>query len=442
MIEGRERGGSSTAGRRVNAIGCRRWRPIWSAAGRRDRRLRRDRCGVRGQGGDHDDPDRLRASPRSGRLGLVASLARPGGNATGFNYFESSLAAKRLELLQRAGAARARVAVLVNPADAASYRDQLRDVEAAASLAIGLQIQVLNASTAGEIDARLRDLVRERPNGGLFVGSDRSSPAGASTCHHACGAPSRLPAIYRDRATSSTAGGLMSYGTTSSTMLSSGRRLRRPHSQGRQAGRPAGACSRPNSSWSSTSRPPRRSASRAADAARPRRRGDRMSNGASSSRCSAARRRVAARGARAAAERMRRIGVLAAPQTSDDAECQARVAAFLQGLQQCGLDRSAATCGSTRAGPRPTPPTIRRHAAELAALAPDVILAHGAATVASVAAGDPHRADRVRDRRRSGRRRLRRQPGAAGRQRHRFHDFRIQHRREMAGAAQARSRRG
>ena len=80
---------------------------------------------------------------------------------------------------------------------------------------------------------------------------------------------------------------------------------------------------------------------------------------------------------------------------------------------------------------------IRRHAAELAALAPDVILAHGHSTVAAVAAGDPHRADRVRDRRRSGRRRLRRQPGAAGRQRHRLHAVRIQHEREMAGAAQA-----
>ena len=98
---------------------------------------------------------------------------------------------------------------------------------------------------------------------------------------------------------------------------------------------------------------------------------------------------------------------------------------------------SAATCGSTPAGPRANAAEIRRHAAELVALAPDVILAHGVPTVAAVAAGDPHRADRVPDRRRSGRRRLRRQPGAAGRQRHRFHRFRIRHEREMAGAAQA-----
>ena len=80
---------------------------------------------------------------------------------------------------------------------------------------------------------------------------------------------------------------------------------------------------------------------------------------------------------------------------------------------------------------------IRRHAAELVALAPDVILATGSCDRGAVAAGDPHRADRVRDRRRSGRRRLRRQPGAAGRQRHRLHAVRIQLEREMAGAAQA-----
>ena len=69
------------------------------------------------------------------------------------------------------------------------------------------------------------------------------------------------------------------------------------------------------------------------------------------------------------------------------------------GAAAIGLDRSAATCGSTLAGRRPMPTDIRRHAAELVALAPDVILAHGGSTVAAVAAGDPHRADRVPGRR-------------------------------------------
>ena len=132
---------------------------------------------------------------------------------------------------------------------------------------------------------------------------------------------------------------------------------------------------------------------------------------------------------------MRRIGVLL-PAAADDAEFQTRVGAFLQGLAQLGWTIGRNVRIDYRWA-RANADDIRRHAAELAALAPDVILAHGASTVGAVAAGDPHRADRVRGRRRSGRRRLRRQPGAAGRQRHRFHDFRIQHEREMAGAAQA-----
>ena len=118
-------------------------------------------------------------------------------------------------------------------------------------------------------------------------------------------------------------------------------------------------------------------------------------------------------------ERMRRIGVLM-PCAADDPEAQARVAAFLQGLQQLGwtVGRNVRIDTRWAAGDAAE---IRRYAAELVALAPDVILANGAATVGAVAAGDPHRADRVHGRRRSGRRRLRRQPGAAGRQRHRFH---------------------
>ena len=120
-------------------------------------------------------------------------------------------------------------------------------------------------------------------------------------------------------------------------------------------------------------------------------------------------------------ERMRRIGVLL-PAAADDAEFQTRIAAFQQGLAQLGwtigrnlrIDARWATANADE---------IRRHAAELAALAPDVILAHWHRDRGAVAAGDPHRADRVRGRSRSGRRRFRREPGAAGRQRHRFPQF-------------------
>ena len=103
-------------------------------------------------------------------LGLVTSLNRPGGNATGINTFITELAAKRLGLLRELVPAATRVAVLVNPANARNAETTLRDVEAAAR-AMGVQIQVLNASTSREIDAAFADLVRERPDA-LFVGPD------------------------------------------------------------------------------------------------------------------------------------------------------------------------------------------------------------------------------------------------------------------------------
>ena len=104
------------------------------------------------------------------KLGLVASLARPGGNLTGINFFNAELTAKRLELLRELVPAAARVAVLVNPTNPATAETTLRDVEPAAR-AMGLQIQVLNASTSREIDAAFATFVRERPDA-LFVSLD------------------------------------------------------------------------------------------------------------------------------------------------------------------------------------------------------------------------------------------------------------------------------
>ena len=106
------------------------------------------------------------------RIGLVASLARPGGNLTGINFFSSELAAKRLDLLHELLPRAARIAVLVNPADAANTASILRDVEAAAR-AIGLQVQVLNASTSPEINAAFEDVGRDRPDA-LVVGAPLS----------------------------------------------------------------------------------------------------------------------------------------------------------------------------------------------------------------------------------------------------------------------------
>jgi putative ABC transport system substrate-binding protein len=104
------------------------------------------------------------------KLGLVASLARPGGNATGVNIFYSEVVAKRLGLLHDLVPKAARIAVLVNPANAPSAETTLRDIPGAAR-ALGLQIVVLNASTSREIEAAFATLVRDGADA-LFVAPD------------------------------------------------------------------------------------------------------------------------------------------------------------------------------------------------------------------------------------------------------------------------------
>jgi putative tryptophan/tyrosine transport system substrate-binding protein len=144
------------------------------------------------------------------RLGLVTSLARPNANLTGINWFPAEVAAKRLELLRELVPGAARIAVLVDPTNAASNESTLRDVEAAAH-SLGLQIQIHNAGTSREIDAVFESFVRERPDGlfaliaAFFV--DRRVQLALQAMLH------RVPAIYpvRDFAE---AGGLMSYGAS------------------------------------------------------------------------------------------------------------------------------------------------------------------------------------------------------------------------------------
>ena len=127
------------------------------------------------------------------RLGLVASLARPGGNLTGINFFSGELAAKRLDLLHDLLPRAVRVAVLVNPADTANTASILRDVEAAAR-AIGLQVQVLNASTSLEINAAFEDVGRDRPDA-VYVGSNTFLTARRIQVVQLA-AFHRLPAVY------------------------------------------------------------------------------------------------------------------------------------------------------------------------------------------------------------------------------------------------------
>jgi putative ABC transport system substrate-binding protein len=106
------------------------------------------------------------------KLGLVASLARPGGNATGINFFVQEIVAKRLGLLHDLVPKAVRVAVLVNPVNVTVAETTLRRISDAAR-AIGLQIQVLNASTSSEIEAAFATLVREGAEA-LFVAADGS----------------------------------------------------------------------------------------------------------------------------------------------------------------------------------------------------------------------------------------------------------------------------
>jgi putative ABC transport system substrate-binding protein len=144
------------------------------------------------------------------KLGLVASLARPNGNATGINFFIGELVAKRLELLRELVPRATRLAVLVNPSDSTRTEAVVRDVGAAAS-SVGMQVHIFNASTIREIDAAFAALVRDRADA-LFVSPDsffnrRRIQLAILAAGYA------IPAAYgvRDYAE---AGGLISYGTS------------------------------------------------------------------------------------------------------------------------------------------------------------------------------------------------------------------------------------
>jgi putative tryptophan/tyrosine transport system substrate-binding protein len=149
------------------------------------------------------------------QLGLVASLARPGGNATGINVFLQEVVAKRLRLLHDLVPKAVRIAVLVNPANASTAEATLREVQEAAPT-IGLQIEILNATTIGEIDAAFATFARERPDA-LFVAPDAffTSRRGQFAT---LTARDRIPAAYAVREHVE-AGGLMSYGTNLADMF-------------------------------------------------------------------------------------------------------------------------------------------------------------------------------------------------------------------------------
>jgi putative ABC transport system substrate-binding protein len=141
--------------------------------------------------------------------GLVASLARPGGNITGINFLAAELVAKRLELLREVVPGAGRIAILVNPAEVSRTESTIRAVESAART-MALEVQVFNADTSREIEAAFSSIERARPDA-LFIETTpflnvRNVQLAMLSAFH------RLPATHSEREYVE-AGGLMSYGS-------------------------------------------------------------------------------------------------------------------------------------------------------------------------------------------------------------------------------------
>ena len=187
------------------------------------------------------------------RMGLVTSLARPGGNATGINFLAVDVATKRLALLHELVPKAVRIAVLVNPANASTAEGTLRQVPETART-LGLQIAVLEARTSSEIEAAFATLARDRADA-LFVAPDAffiSRRVQFATLAARHGIPAAYPT--RDEAE---AGGLMSYGVESRTHGI--RSASTPVKSSRARSPPTfPSCSPPNSNSSSTSKRPKR----------------------------------------------------------------------------------------------------------------------------------------------------------------------------------------
>jgi ABC-type uncharacterized transport system substrate-binding protein len=144
------------------------------------------------------------------RLGLVASLARPGGNLTGINFFPAEVSAKRLELVRELLPEVARIAVLVEPTNPTSTESTLRDLQSA-SRAMAIEIKVINVNTSRDIDAAFETFARDRPDGLITAVSaflvDRRVQLALQAAIH------KLAAVYPLREFPE-AGGLMSYGAS------------------------------------------------------------------------------------------------------------------------------------------------------------------------------------------------------------------------------------
>ena len=202
--------------------------------------------------------------------GFVDSLARPGGNTTGFTLFEYSLSGKWLELLKQIAPGITRVAVLRDPANPAGSA-QFAAIQAVAQ-SLGVEVSPFSLRD-GEIE-RAVTAFAVSANGGLIVTGSASATRYGETIIKLA-ARHKLPAVYPNRF-SILAGGLICYGPDRIDHVPARSRLYRPHPQGREAGRPAGASA---DQIRASHQPQDRQGTRArstAVAARPRRRGDRM----------------------------------------------------------------------------------------------------------------------------------------------------------------------
>jgi len=175
----------------------------------RANRSRFDPTGTRRESCHARYPDRVQHPDDPVKLGLIATLARPGGNATGMNFLLRDLGAKQLGLLQELVPKTVRVGLLIN-SRAPNFDGVMRDLQAAAS-AIAVELVTVGASDSREIDAAFVALAGKRVDA-LVVGTvsfffgRRVQITTLATRHG-------LPSIYNARDYAE-AGGLMTYGTT------------------------------------------------------------------------------------------------------------------------------------------------------------------------------------------------------------------------------------
>ena len=178
------------------------------------------------------------------KSGLIASLNRPGGNATGVNLFTKDVEARKLELLNKLVSADATIAFLVNPNNPTNTEGKTKEMQEAAR-ALGRQLQVLNASKAADFDTAFAALVQQRV-GSPVISADPFFDETGRDQLVALAARHAIPAIYSFREATA-AGGLMSYEPILPTW--SARRVSTPGVFSRERSRPTcQSCSQPNSS--------------------------------------------------------------------------------------------------------------------------------------------------------------------------------------------------